>query len=272
MEMKSMKERKLFGCASATSGSFKSGRRAGHGLDNPAWVFAAVVGTCIWASRPCDGQIEVSAYISNSGSNSVSVIDTETNTVVGAPIKVGSFPGGIAVTPDGKFAYVANEDDDAVSVINAATNTVIGSSIMVGSGPFGVAVTPDGKFVYVTNQLDNTVSVIDTALKQVVATINVGISPVGVAITPDGKFAYVANYGSDTVSVINTATKTVVVSGISVGHSPFPFGFFVGPNIIVAQGGPLLITNDAALSALGFGQFVDFNGGTLRTTGNLVLK
>src|SRR5260370_12426294 len=166
MEMKSMKERKLFGCASATSGSFKSGRRAGHGLDNPAWVFAGGGGTCIWASRPCDGQIEVSAYISNSGSNSVSVIDTETNTVVGAPIKVGSFLGGIVVTPDGKFAYVANEDDGAVSVINAATNTVVGSPIKVGILPVGVAVTPDGKFAYVANA--DTVSVINTATNTVV--------------------------------------------------------------------------------------------------------
>jgi autotransporter-associated beta strand protein len=34
--------------------------------------------------------------------------------------------------------------------------------------------------------------------------------------------------------------------------------------------GPLSIANDAALTPLAFGQFVDFNGGTLRTTGSLV--
>src|SRR5208282_572531 len=35
-------------------------------------------------------------------------------------------------------------------------------------------------------------------------------------------------------------------------------------------GGPLLIANDAALAPLGFGTFVDFNGGTLQTTGSLI--
>jgi len=40
----------------------------------------------------------------------------------------------------------------------------------------------------------------------------------------------------------------------------------------VAPGGPLSIANDAALSALGFGAFVDFNGGTLRTTGSLLIS
>jgi DNA-binding beta-propeller fold protein YncE len=69
--------------------------------------------------------------------------------------------------------------------------------------------------------------------------------------------------------VIDTATNTVVGSPILVGTAPIAFGAFIGPNIIVASGGPLLIANDAALSALGFGQFVDFNGGILKTTGSL---
>jgi autotransporter-associated beta strand protein len=54
-----------------------------------------------------------------------------------------------------------------------------------------------------------------------------------------------------------------------VGTTPSAWGSFVGPNIIVAQGGPLSIANDAALTPLGFGAFIDFNGGTLRTTGSL---
>jgi YVTN family beta-propeller protein len=162
-----MKERKLLSCASAISGSFKSGRRACHGLDNPVWAFAAVVGTCIWVCRPCDGQIEVSAYISNGASNSVSVIDTETNTVVGSALTVGSQPAGVAVTPDGKYAYVTNNGSKTISIINIATNTVIGS-ITLGSQPAGIAVTPDGKYAYVTNTniqgfTGNTVSVINTA-------------------------------------------------------------------------------------------------------------
>ena len=40
------------------------------------------------------------AYITNANDNTVSVIDTATNTVVGSPIPVGSSPYGVAVTPD----------------------------------------------------------------------------------------------------------------------------------------------------------------------------
>jgi len=44
------------------------------------------------------------AYITNGGSNNVSVIDTATNTVEAA-ISVGSRPEGVAVSPDGKRVY-----------------------------------------------------------------------------------------------------------------------------------------------------------------------
>ncbi|OQO99005.1 hypothetical protein [Saccharococcus caldoxylosilyticus] len=42
------------------------------------------------------------AYVTNYGAGTVSVINTSTNTVIGAPIPVGSpTPFGIAITPSG---------------------------------------------------------------------------------------------------------------------------------------------------------------------------
>jgi YVTN family beta-propeller protein len=89
------------------------------------------------------------AYITNSGSNNVSVIDTATNTVI-ATIPVGSLPYGAAVAPDGSTVYVTNQGTPpscagtaAVSVI-AATSSTVTTTIAVGSAPEGVAVTPDG--------------------------------------------------------------------------------------------------------------------------------
>ena len=39
------------------------------------------------------------AYVANQGSNNVTVIDTTTNPVVGAPIPVGSQPAGVGIGP-----------------------------------------------------------------------------------------------------------------------------------------------------------------------------
>jgi YVTN family beta-propeller protein len=110
------------------------------------------------------------AYVTNIDDNTVSVIDTATNTVT-ATVPVGLAPQGIVVTPDGAFAYVATLSG-TVSVISAATNTVV-ATVPVGPTPFGVAITPDGASVYVTDFDDDTIRVISTATNTVTATIPV---------------------------------------------------------------------------------------------------
>ena len=50
-------------------------------------------------------------YVTNLGDNTVSVIDTATNTVV-ATIPVGNSPTLIALSPDNTRAYVANQGSD----------------------------------------------------------------------------------------------------------------------------------------------------------------
>ena len=47
-------------------------------------------------------------YVVNTNTNTVSVIDTASNMVVGTPIPVGNAPAAVAVTPDGKHGYVTN--------------------------------------------------------------------------------------------------------------------------------------------------------------------
>lgn len=63
------------------------------------------------------------AYVANINDNTVSVIDSGTNTVI-ATVPVGQLPITVAVSPNGAFAYVANQGSHTVSVIDAATNTV----------------------------------------------------------------------------------------------------------------------------------------------------
>jgi YVTN family beta-propeller protein len=123
------------------------------------------------------------AYITQSSADTVSVVDTATNTVI-ATVPVGDFPFGVAVTPDGASVYVANEASGTVSVIDTASNTV--TATVDGGAAQGVAVTPDGAFVYVANLDSDTVSVIATASNTVIATVTVGGGPraFGQFITP----------------------------------------------------------------------------------------
>jgi YVTN family beta-propeller protein len=124
-------------------------------------------------------------YVPNANDNTVSVIDTATNSVVATiNLPVGAIPKGVATTPDGTHAYVINDGNFTVSVIDTANNTVV--TTIPADDPSGVAITPDGTHAYVTSRSENTVSVIDIASNTVVAMIPVGSFPSGVAITPDG--------------------------------------------------------------------------------------
>jgi YVTN family beta-propeller protein len=65
----------------------------------------------------------LNAYITNSGGNTASVVDTKTNKVT-KTISVGDGPGGVAVNPKGTTVYVVNTGNGTVSVIDTKTNKV----------------------------------------------------------------------------------------------------------------------------------------------------
>ena len=94
-------------------------------------------------------QAQQFAYVTNSQSDSVSVIDTATHTVI-ATVKGIGRPIGVAVTPNGSRVYVTDTENYLVTVIDTATNTAF-ASIGVGPLPWALAVTPDGSRVYVTD-------------------------------------------------------------------------------------------------------------------------
>jgi YVTN family beta-propeller protein len=164
------------------------------------------------------------AYITNTSSNNVSVIDTSTNTVV-ATVPVGATPLAVAVNPAGSRAYVANLVGNSVSVIDTTSNTVVATVAGVDF-PQGIALNPAGTFAYVTNAHLRNVSVIDTASNTVVASLSVNYYPVGVAVNPAGTRAYVVHNGDFNVIVFDTSTNTQVAT-VPVG--PFPYGVAVHP-------------------------------------------
>lgn len=156
-------------------------------------------------------QAQSRAYVTNYCENVVSVIDTDTNTLI-ASVPVGPSPFGVAITPDGARVYVVNRGDGTVSVIDTGTDTVV-ATIPVGLNSLNVAITPDGARVYVTNAVSSTVSIIETETNTVVNTVFVSPSPVGIAITPDGVHFYVTSSKvSSTLTVLNTATNAVVAT------------------------------------------------------------
>lgn len=162
------------------------------------------------------------AYVTNSNSTTITIIDIATNTVIGV---IGGFdgPSGMVITPSETFAYVNNYggpggvgsgNGTTVRVVNLNTNTIVGAPITVGLAPASLAIGPDGAFVYVINYVDGnpgtgTISVIRTSDNTVVNTIPGFSGPFAIAITPDGKYAYVTNFGSNNFAPIGTTVSVV---------------------------------------------------------------
>jgi len=153
-------------------------------------------------------------FVANGSDNTVSVINSSTDTVVGSPVGVGTSPNYLAISPDRSTAYVTDSGANEVSVINTATDKVINQIPLPGAR--GLAITPDGSTVYVTGgSSDTSLIPITTATDEVGAAIGVGSGAAGVAITPDGSHALVVNQLGGSLSVVNLTTSGVsTITGV----------------------------------------------------------
>ena len=149
------------------------------------------------------------AFILNKGSNTVTVINAQTNAL--DTFTASSAPGTIAVGVAPVWADLVPIRNEVV-VANAGNGTTPGS-VSVISIPLCSQTT------ITTNPNCDTANPVDAAgFGTVLATIPVGINPVVIAALADGSQAYVANAGNvaagipGSVSVINLLTNTVVAT------------------------------------------------------------
>ena len=147
------------------------------------------------------------AYISNGGSNTVTVLDV-VNMRQDRVIAVGSGPSGLAVNPRRNEVYVVNSGSDTVTVINAETNTVA-ATIRVQRRPYFIDVDEQGARAYVANSKSNNVSVLDLARRREIGVIGAGEGPGMARIANDGKTLVITNRISGSVSIADVRSLKV---------------------------------------------------------------
>lgn len=141
------------------------------------------------------------AYVTNTDSNDISVVDLTENTEVGR-IPIGGSPrGGMAIDKKGVYGYVSNCAGNTISVIDLANNREV-TRVTVGISPRGVALTPDSSLLFVSNSGSADISVIDTSKREEITRIPVGDNPRALSVTPDGKYVNIPCWGADSISVI----------------------------------------------------------------------
>lgn len=135
-------------------------------------------------------------YVASYTENHLTVIDSNTNRVLGTRIPVGSVPNGLGVNETTERVYVANWQDGTVTVIDGAARTVL-ATVPVGSG------RQDPPHCYEAGKIE--------------ACKAWGSMPIGdLAVNEKRNRIYVANSNDGTISAINGKTSKVIGEPIPV--------------------------------------------------------
>ncbi|HEV7437067.1 YncE family protein [Sphingobium yanoikuyae] len=170
-------------------------------------------------------------YTSDQFSNTVSVIDPSTNTLLGV-IKLGDptpanlsplYRGqllvhGMGFSPDRRTLAVVSIGSNSVSFIDTATNAVRHTAY-VGRSPHEAFFRPDGREVWVSVRGEDYIAVLDGTSFKETGRIAVPNGPGMTIFSPDGKYGYVCSSFSPETVVIDTRSKRIV--GRVKQDSPF---------------------------------------------------
>jgi YVTN family beta-propeller protein len=149
------------------------------------------------------------AYVTNGGSNTVSVFDV-VHVRLDREIQASVNPTGVTANPQRNEVYVVNtgagENKGSISVIDTEKNLIV-ATIPVQKRPYFLDVDPSGDLGYVANSGSNSVSVIDLKGRREIAVIGAGEGPGVARISPDGKSLVVTNRTGNSVSIIDPAAR-----------------------------------------------------------------
>lgn len=161
-------------------------------------------------------------YAAEQFSNTISVTDPATNTLLGV-IRLGEpQPGnlsplyrgqvlvhGMGFSPDRRTLAVVSIGSNSVTFIDTATNAVKHTTY-VGRSPHEAFFTPDGREVWVTVRGEDYVSVIDATSFAETRRIAVPAGPGMTIFSPDGRYGYVCSSFNPETVVISTADHAII--------------------------------------------------------------
>jgi YVTN family beta-propeller protein len=146
------------------------------------------------------------AYVSDTDSDSVAVIQLKTGTVKLIP--TGGGPQGAVLSPAGDRLYVVNRDGNQISIIDTRKQEVTGA-IPTGKGPARIALTPDGKTLVYNLQFEPGVGFADVVSGRQTGMVPLSGRPLSLTMTRDGRRAFAGVQDQDKVFFISVAQRKV---------------------------------------------------------------
>ena len=152
-------------------------------------------------------------FVTNTKSDSVSIIDTDTLEVVGTiPLGKGK-PNRIVFHPNGKLAWVVYDKSHDLGVIDAEARKLV-RRVKIGGNPYNLAFTPDGHHLLVldwsSDASQDEVIFYDLEAEKIDGRVEVSTWPAHGVFSRDGKLVYVSGETAGDVTVIDVAARTIV--------------------------------------------------------------
>jgi YVTN family beta-propeller protein len=158
--------------------------------------------------------------VTNTRSDSISVIDTETLAVTGTIPLGGGKSNRIAVHPDGKTAWVVYDKSHDLGVVDLEAQRLV-RRVRVGGNPYNLAFTPDGRTLCVLDWASEAskdeVLFYDLATGRVDGRVEVSTWPAHGIFSRDGRLLYVSGETAGDVTVIDVASRTPVARVVHGG-------------------------------------------------------
>jgi len=175
-----------------------------------------------WATPDVPISANDRVYAADQTSNTISVIDPSSNTLLGV-IRLGDpVPGalsplykgellvhGLGYSPDSKTLAVVSVASNSVTLIDTATNKIKGK-VYVGRSPHEVFFTPDGRELWVTVRGENYVSVINPLQMKETRRIEMANGPGMTMFGPDGRYAFVCSSFTLELTVLDAAAHSII--------------------------------------------------------------
>ena len=161
-----------------------------------------------------------SLYVTNTKSDSISIIDTNTFEVTGTiPLGKGK-PNRIVFEPNGRTAWVVYDRSHDLGVVDATTKKLV-KRLKIGGNPYNLAVSPDNRYLYVLDWASDTsndeVIAWDLKTEKIEWRLEVSTWPAHSVFSRDGKLLYVSGETAGDLTVIDLASRTAVARVVHGG-------------------------------------------------------
>jgi YVTN family beta-propeller protein len=181
-----------------------------------------------------------SLFVTNTKSDSVSVIDTNTFEVL-ATIPVGNGkPNRIVFHPDGKWAWVVYDKSHDLGVIDADTRKLV-KRVKIGGNPYNLSFTPDGRYLLVLDWSSDTsndeIIFYDLQAEKIDGRVEVSTWPAHSVFSRDGKRLYVSGETAGDLTVIDVTTRTTVARHVHGGGDAMGLALAADGKILYAAAG-----------------------------------